>query len=399
MISFERYARVLRTPNVGVAFAASILGRLPIGIAAFALVLFVQARTGSLANAGLVSAGYVFGLGSIAPLLGRWIDRVGPKPALFVSSIGYPLALALLVWQVTNAALFWAVVSAVIAGALLPPITVCMRTLLPRLLSEAGTLQTAYSLDSILLETIFIIGPLLVSWFVAHNATSMAVLFAALLGAVGSWIFLTTPAVRTWQIAPPTQRDLFGPLREKKLLRLFAVTLFYAAAFGLFEIGVAALAIHAGKPAFAGAFLMAASVGSAFGALIYGSHDWRWQPIRQFIFALVLMALGLLLMVPVTNLYAFVIVCALGCMPMAPVISIQSVLTSQLAPAESGTESFTWGWSCLLVGLGAGTTIGGVLTEKFSAQASLLAAVGMTLLAAMIARGLFVNSMRENPNA
>lgn len=379
MIAYQRYRRLLARPGVGSSILASIPGRLPIGVAAFALVLFVQSRSGSFAPAGAVGAAYVLGLGCCAPLLGRVIDRASPRPVLIISAVGYPLALILLVLLVrtgASAALIYPCAFA--AGALLPPITVCMRALYPRLLHDAGELQTAYSVDSVLIESMFIAGPLLVSLLVAGGHADGAVLLAALAGAAGNLVFLRAPAVRAWNVAPATAaRDVWGPLRLPRLRGLYAITFIYAATFGLFEIAITAHATRAGAPAAAGALLAAGSAGSALGGLVYGSHDWRLPPQRQFVLALLLMALGVLLLAPVSNLALFGVLCVVGCAPMAPVLAIQSVLTSRLSPPHMAAESFTWGATCLLAGIGAGTSTGGVLVEQYSPAAALYTAAAM----------------------
>ncbi|HUO43465.1 MAG TPA: MFS transporter [Burkholderiales bacterium] len=397
MIAFGRYLRLLREPGVGSSLLASVIGRLPIGIAAFSIVLFVQARSGSFASAGIASACYVLGLGLLAPVAGRLIDRFGPRPVLIATAVGYPLALAALILLVSSAAsALWTGASALLAGALLPPVTICTRALLPRLLRDAGQLHTAYSVDSVLIEFMFVVGPLLVALFIAHGSPAGAVALAAFTGGAGAWIFLGAPAIRAWKVAAaPARRNLFGPLHDAKLRRLFTITFLYSTAFGLFEIAATAFAIGIRMPAAAGALLAAASIGSAFGALIYGSHDWHWPPQRQFVLALALMALGMLPLTAVTNLYLFGALCLIGCMPMAPVLAIQSVLTSHLAPPAMAAESFTWGATCLLAGIGAGTTVGGLLVEAWSPAAAFVAAAAMTMTGAALAWRLLGDGSRN----
>jgi MFS family permease len=384
MIAFGRYARLLREPGVGSSVLASVIGRLPIGIAAFAIILFVQARTGSFAQAGAASACYVLGLGLWAPIIGRLIDRLGPRLVLITTAVSYPLVLVgLIVLEVSSASKLWVGACAMLAGAMLPPITICMRALLPRLLREAGQLHTAYSIDSVLIEIMFITGPLFVALFVAHGFPGGAVVLAAFTGGVGSLIFLCAPVIRAWKVeAAPAQHNLFGPLRDARLRRLFVATFLYSTSFGLFEIAVTAFATHAGAPPAAGALLAAASIGSAFGALVYGSHDWSWPLHRQFVAVLMLMAFGILLLVPVSNIYFFGALCVISCLPMAPVLAVQSVLTSRIAPPSMVAESFTWGGTCLLAGIGAGTTAGGFLVERGPSSVALCVAAMMTALGA-----------------
>ncbi|MGH8744851.1 MAG: MFS transporter, partial [Burkholderiales bacterium] len=159
MISLKRYRQLFSVPHVAPAVLASVLGRIPMSITGLAILLFVQSKSGSFALAGGVSALYVLGLAVLAPLLGRLIDRVGPKLVLSASAAIYPAALIALVLLVSQSApSYWIAVCATVAGAAMPPITVCMRALYPQLLREDRLLQAAYSLDSALIEMIFILG-------------------------------------------------------------------------------------------------------------------------------------------------------------------------------------------------------------------------------------------------
>lgn len=388
MIAFQRYASLFRVPELAPTMRASIVGRIPIGMAMLAILLFVQSATGSFARAGAASALYVLGLAVVAPAVGRMIDRLGPRPVLLANAIVYPAALMLLLLLVTRQAHpAWIAACAFLAGAMLPPVTICMRTLYPRLVTDPGLLQTAYSVDSALIESVFILGPALVAMFVALHEPAGAVVVAAACAAVGSVIFLRAPAIRNW--APPPTRSrhpsLPAPLRRPPLLILAAATLLYALAFGLFEVAVTAYAAQQGKPAAAGVILALASAGSALGALIHGSYDWPLPLPRQFLLALLLMAGGMLLLAPVSNIYLFAGLSVIACSPMAPVMATQSMLLSRLAPRAMLAESFTWSTTCLLGGISAGIAAGGVLVEVWSPPAVITVAGAAAATAGLIA--------------
>ena len=383
----QRYADLLSVPGLRAALAASIVGRIPIGVATLAILLFLQAHTGSFALAGSAAALYVLGLATIAPFLGRMIDRFGPRPVLSVSAMIYPgTLLALVLLTLYSESRSWVAAAALLAGASFPPITICMRTLYPRLLPEAGLLQTAYSVDSALVEFIFIVGPALVALFVSAGIPLGAILLAAVCAISGNVVFLRTPVVRGWVVHTATGRhSLLGPLRHPRLRALFTATVLYSIAFGLYEIAVTVFAANRGHPAAAGVILALASVGSTAGALIFGARDWEMPAQRQFLIAVTLMAAGLTVLAPIPNLYAFAVVSVVACAPMAPVIAAQSVLVSRLSPRDTLAESFTWGATCLLGGISAGIAGGGVLAEYLPASWLLIAAAVSTLLAGAIA--------------
>jgi MFS family permease len=387
MLSLERYHALFERPEVRATIVSSVAGRLPIGITGLAILLFVKGRSDSFSLAGTASALYVLGLGLVAPFLGRLIDRLGPRPVLSVCAVLYPAALiALSALVLTSASVAGICVMAVIAGATLPPISACTRALYPRLLSDGALLHTAYSVDSALVEAVFILGPALVAACVAVERPEAAVMLAALSAAVGTAIFLRAPPVRRWTAtAARNKRDILGVLRYPKLLLVFAVTLLYSFSFGLFEVAVTAHASAKGSPAAAGVALALASVGSGTGALIFGARHWHAPLKLQFVLALAAMAAGTLLLVPIDNLYLYAAANLVTGIPMATVIATQSLLVSRLTPRARLAESFTWGATCLLVGVSAGIAAGGVMAESFAPHWLLLGAATSTALSALLA--------------
>lgn len=382
----DRYRDLFRVPAIRTTIAASIPGRLPIGIAGFAILLLVQTKSGSFITAGIASALYIAGLASVAPLTGRAIDRAGPLPVLRLCLVVYPAMLLALVVLVSLQAHAIAIAAcAYIAGAALPPVTICMRTLYPRVLTEPALLQTAYSVDSVIVESVFVIGPALVALFLAAGIPEGAVLLAAASAAAGSLWFMRTPAIRQWEIRPRGTHGRWAICAEPGLLVLFGATLLYAVAFGLYEVGVTAFATKRGTPAAAGVALALASLGSALGALAYGAHHWQAPLRKQFLIALGLMAAGSLLVAPVEHIYLYMLVNFIAGMPMASVIATQSLLLSRLAPQGMLAESFTWGGTCLLGGIGGGIALAGVLAESIAPAWILVAAAAATGSAALIA--------------
>jgi MFS family permease len=386
MISLARYAALLEPRELRQIFAASVIGRLPIGITGLAVLIMVQSTSGSFARGGAATGCYVGGLAAIAPLLGRLIDRYGPRRVLAAAGLSFPAALVALVASVAMDASLWLQLAlSAAAGATFPPITVCMRTLLKRRLREE-LLSTAYSLESVLIELIFIAGPMLVAILVAFASPAFAVLAAAATGCVGTLLFLRQPALSEWHIESAAKRSLLGPLAEPGFLSLIGVVLCYSIAFGLTEIGLTAYATEAGMPALAGVLLGLMSAGSAFGGLAYGSRNWHLPLARQFATMLALMGAGLGVLVLPWNAWFFAAWSVLAGVVMAPALIIQSMLVAKTSRPEHSTEAFTWSASALLCGVGIGITAGGGLLEIYRSPAVLAAAACAALLGALTAR-------------
>jgi predicted MFS family arabinose efflux permease len=386
VISLSRYAILLERAELRRTIIASVIGRLPIGILGLAILLASQASSGSFAIAGAVAACYLAGLAAMAPVLGRFIDRAGPTRTLKTCASVFPAALIALVTALhLDAPHGAAYVLAATAGATFPPITVCLRTYLRQRLADESQLATAYSLESVLIETIFIVGPVLVALFVAYLSAAAAVLFAAACGLVGTLLFLRSPALMQWRIEKRAGASILGPLSVAGFPQLLAVILAYSGAFGLLEIGVTAYATESGSPALAGLILGLMSVGSAAGGLAYGSRSWRPSLHRQFALMLLLMGGGLALLALVSHPVPFTLLGIVAGIVMAPALIIQSMLVAKTAPAQYTTEAFTWSTSCLLTGVGLGLAIGGLILERAASDAVLGAAGLVSVGAAALA--------------
>ncbi|HZM36090.1 MAG TPA: MFS transporter [Burkholderiales bacterium] len=368
-------------------FAASVLGRLPIGITGLAVLLLVQSSTQSFAQAGAATAGYVGGLAIVAPVLGRWIDRTGPRAALLLCGLSFPATLLALVAAVDYGAPGWLiVVLSASAGAVFPPISVCMRTYFRHRLADERLLAAAYSLESVLIELVFIVGPMLVAIFVALASPAFAVVFAAACGGAGALLFRASSALRAWTVAPKPRRGLLGPLAEPQFSILVVIILCYAMAFGLLEIGITAYATEQARPALAGVLLGLMSAGSALGGLAYGSRSWRFPLQRQFVAILAIMGLGLAVLALPWDPWTFAALTIVAGIVMAPALIMQSMLVARAAGHGHVTEAFTWSTSALLGGIGIGLVAGGALVELWLSSAAFATAAATALAAAVAGR-------------
>ncbi|HYI87669.1 MAG TPA: MFS transporter [Burkholderiales bacterium] len=385
MISLQRYAALFAQADIGRTFAISLLGRLPIGLTGLAILLLEQTSSGSFAQGGAAAACYVVGLAAVAPLLGRAIDRYGPQRILICTGVLFPAALIALVFAVDARSTAWTLVLAGGAGASFPPITVCVRTYFRRRLAEEGLLAAAYSAESVVIELIFIVGPMLVALFIAKASAALAVWFSATCGLAGTLLFLRSPALRCWHIEPRRSRSLLGPLTERGFPALVGVVLCFSSAFGFLEVGVVAYASEAAQPALAGVLLGITSAGSALGGFAYGSRGWHYPLARQFVAALAVMAAGLGMLALGWQPWLFAPWAALAGIAMAPALIIQSMLAAKISHAEHATEAFTWVTSALLAGVGIGLAAGGALLEIFPSNAALAAGACAALVAALLA--------------
>ncbi|MCX7961851.1 MAG: hypothetical protein N2653_09805, partial [Burkholderiales bacterium] len=183
----RRYLKVLADHELRSLFLASAVARFPIGITGLALLLLAHQASNSFAVGGLASGFYVAGLAVAAPFLGRSIDRLGARPTLIACAFAYPIALAGAGFSFAlGAPNIVGLLLCAGAGACFPPVTASVRSFFSLRLRDDAELATAYSLESVLIEVIFIAGPLLVALFLSAGSALWAVLFAAACAFVGT---------------------------------------------------------------------------------------------------------------------------------------------------------------------------------------------------------------------
>jgi MFS family permease len=381
------YLAVLRAGRIGWLELATLIGRLPIGICGLALVLFLKEETGSFAAGGAVAGGMAFGIGLGAPFMGRWVDRRGTGVLMLLATIHATGILALVVLGKADAPTAVLVLVAAVTGCAFPPSPSVLRARFPALLRDRPDLmQTAYALDSVLLELTFVTAPLIVALVVVVLDSAAALVVGSATALVGTAMFLALlPA--DGAIEPHDgPRDWLGPLRSPAIRALVVTMVPVGFGIGAVEVSLPAFSEAEGHRELAGILLATWSIGSAAGGFFYGVRPLGVPVARAHFYFTLLLPLGFLpaLLAPSMALMAFLIVPA-GIF-IAPLIATRNELASTVAPPGTATEALTWPLTALVGGIALGAAIGGALADAEGWRAVLVAAfVGASMGAAVAA--------------
>jgi len=128
------------------------------------------------------------------------------------------------------------------------------------------------------------------------------------------------------------------------------------------------------------------SVGSALGALMYGSRRWHVSLSRQFAYSLALMGLGIVPLALPWDPVLFGAWCVIAGIAMTPTLIIQSTLVAKTVRARYATEGFTWSATALLAGVGIGLAAGGLLLERGAVPELFVVAALVSVGAAALAQ-------------
>jgi MFS family permease len=386
----ERYRSVLSAPGCARVFATALVGRLPQGMTSLAILLLVRSRTGSYAAAGIAVGAYAFATAAAAPALGRLVDRLGRRRVLVPAAILQGVALSALVVAANAGAPSGAVVGlAAVAGALMPPIAPSVRALLRDLLPDPEVRETAYALESVTQELIWISGPLVVAVVIAFMSAQAAVLLSAGVCVVGTLLFVTSPGARgsgSHDASSPRIRVLAIP----ELRALLGPVFLNGLAIGAIDVGLPSLALHAGSRPSSGLLLALWSLGSMTGGLWYGSRTWRTSLGRRYRALLLTGVACIAPLIAARTIPEGIAGSLVAGLTIAPVFSCQYALIGRAVTAGVETEAFTWVSSALIGGLAAGSALGGSAIGAAGVSgpfALACAAMGLAALAAVRTAG------------
>ncbi|MFI5005160.1 MAG: MFS transporter [Solirubrobacterales bacterium] len=380
-----RYRALFAVPGVGRLLVSSVLGRLPTGMFSLAILLFVDARTGSFLVAGLAVGAFTMTGALTGPLLGALVDRRGQTPVLLPAAAGQALALvALVIFAQTGTAAAVIVALTALAGALLPPIAGCTRALWADV-AHGEQLETAYGFDATTQETIWTLGPLLVGSVAGFASPAAAVLLCAALTICGTVYFATATLSRGWQV-DGGERSRRNALSASPNLRVLLYTVVLAGVvIGAVEVGLPALAAREGARWSSGPLLALFSLGSMTGGLIYSARSWGLPIGRRYTAVLIAMALAVAPLIAAPSLAATFGLSVLAGLCLAPMISCQFSLVGALAPAGTVTEAFTWHRAATVAGMAGGSALGGSLIDARGPGAAFALGCAGVALAAVLA--------------
>jgi MFS family permease len=396
--SVGSYVRLFRLPGAAPLAFWGMVGRFPIAMRSISCLLLISAVTGSLTTAGTVAAAMLISQAMVSPLLGRLADRFSQRRVLLIACPVHAAGITLLLVSILLAApLPVLVVLAAATGCGTVTYSSFMRARWGALV-DAKRLRTAYAVESIVDEAIFLLGPLLVAVLVSTVHPAAGLVASVVLSTVGS---IAVALHRRSEPAPEPAGDRV-PERAIAVRGVQVLMVCYAGIgflLGAVEVTMIAFAREQSTPGLGGVLVSLTAVGSLTAGAVYGAVDWRLSQVRLLSVTACLLTLGAIPLAYARSFLVMALFAVVAGVAIAPALITGSTLLHSVAPKSALSEGFSWLTSAGALSIALGTATAGRVADSSSSRQAAWVAVGggVVALAMSIAGAAALRGIRSTP--
>ena len=370
------YLELFKTKGVAVVVWSQLLARFAMGMQTIALAIHLQHIFHNYTVAGLAIAASTIGGAISAPILGRWMAVFGIRKVTLICTFFTPIFYLMLGFAPMSEG--FAIIVALFLGLAYPPIQPAARAVYPTLVKTEAARNTMYSVDAILQEVIWIVGPVLATILIATTNTGIPFIVMAVIQIIGGLWFAFLPQVHDAPI-PRSKKRMGSVLRSRLVKVMIVVNILFVGSFSALEIG----AVSAVGQAEAGFVIAMLSIGSVVGGLAFG-HRARSPYALSKQLAIVLVG-DLLIFFNATSPIWLGVCLFISGIGVATAFATIGAIIGKAVKLEDTTEVYGWIGSGQNIGYGAGAAIAGIVVDKLSSTTSFAFASGLDAAALIVA--------------
>lgn len=358
-----------------------MVGRIPVAMNTVALVFLISSVRDSFLLAGIASSFYTLCGAIVGPRIGRLADRFGTRIVLIPITFINSLSIIGVVFFSSRSVPLLLLFSA-LSGATMPSFGSYTRTRWSRTIKDRRELGVALSLESVLDETAFVVGPALAGFlFSLYGSKSplVAGIVFTVIGGVGLAITSFDSGMRG--SAP---ERIGGLLRIKYVKALFTSLIALGLLFGSNFVVILAVAKENNRAAEGGIWVGLYPIGSLVAGLVYGVIHWKSRNATRYTLALAFMTLStsaILFSQNIDTIVYFIILSGIG---IAPALIAANALLKDLVPLSRLNEAFSMLGASISIGITLGSTLSGSLVDRFGGWDGFYFMTGATLLATLL---------------
>ncbi|MEO6020865.1 MAG: MFS transporter [Knoellia sp.] len=381
----KTYRPLFAIPGAVRFLAASALSRVGGAMFGIAIIVMIATRRDSYGLAGAVSAGGIVVLAVAGPIIGRLVDKRGQRRASMPFILLTFVAGLVTVGLSASGAPAWTLFVGYAVSSILPEMGPMSRARWAYLLrDEPDALHAAMSLEQVVEEGAFVLGPVLGVLAATMLFPEAGLLFAYVIFTVGSLLFLAERRSEP-PLVPHDERPHGLAIQRPGLAAVAGAMFMVGGVLGGNEVVAVAVAGEAGRTGMASVILGAFALGSALSAIIFGTRRFSGSIAKRFVWcalAMFVLEVPVLLIDSLWGLAAMMLVAGSA---MAPTLITGMTLVQHLVPAAFLTEGMAVVITGLLVGLASGTALSGILVDSWGAHETYVLPVVAALISALIA--------------
>lgn len=380
---FNSYKDILQIPGAKGLLFASTISRLPQAMLSIGIITMLVQQTGTYWLAGAIAGTYSFSCALFDPQVSKLVDRHGQRkilPLVTFFSIAMLLALILASYYRQTATLLF--ILAALAG-IRPPMTSMVRARWAFLFRGQPLLKSAFALDSVIAEIIFIVGPPLAIYLSTSSYPETGPLVATAFLCAGVLLFLlqrkTEPAI---VVMKGERHD--SALKTPGLKIIIFALLAMGIIGGAIDIAVVAFSNAHQAPNAASLIIALYALGSVIAGLGFGAWKTHLKIENQFLFITLLMMCTSVIPLFVSSLPALGLAIFIIGLTIAPTMIIAMDIGSSLLPQSRLTEGLAWMSTGISTGVAAGGALAGLIIDHYGTHSAFLLTLSAGIAIAII---------------
>ncbi|MEY3156297.1 MAG: hypothetical protein RL257_317 [Actinomycetota bacterium] len=375
------YREVIRHSHALPTFGFGMVGRIPVAMNTVALVFLISSVRDSFLLAGVASSFYTLCGAIVGPRIGRLADRYGTRVVLLPITFVNALSIVGVVFFSSRSVALLLLFSA-LSGATMPSFGSYTRTRWSRTIKDKRELGVALSLESVLDETAFVVGPALAGFLFAlygSDSPLLAGIFFTIIGGAGLAITSFDHANKDGE-----RQQLGGLFKIQYVKSLLASLIALGMLFGSNYVVILAVAKESGRAADGGLWVGLYPIGSTVAGLVYGLIHWKSRNATRYSLALAFMTLSTSAILFFQNIETIVFFIILSGIGIAPALIAANAHLKELVPLNRLNEAFSLLGASLSIGITLGSTLSGMLVDRFGGWNGFYFMSAATLLATLL---------------
>jgi MFS family permease len=329
---------------------AGFIARLPVSMVGIGILMYVEAERGSYAIAGAVSGSISIASAIGGPLSSRLVDKLGQHRVLPIQIFLIVLcSMALVVLIPSDVPAPYLFIFSIGSGLAYPSIGALVRSRWTALLASGPILLTAFSIESMIDELIFIVGPTIAATTsVKIHPAAPQIIAMFLLAGGGLWL----ASMRSTEPPINKHQGKHGKpvIFQNGLIYMWGVHIAIGMFFGAVETSIIAFTKLAGQPIYGGIVMAVWAFGSLIGGFVYGGLHFKSPLHKQLIVVSLLLVPATAAMVFINSISMLALLSIAAGIGISPLLIASAAITQRRSPVGRTTEAI----ASMYAGIGLG---------------------------------------------